>query len=135
MVTTPDALPMASVSTGLEPHLTTVRDRFPSPCKVSPEHEDERMMACSRGGCTLSAPAGVWDCYLGQASALRAGLVTAKPQGVLPVAVGACHAAAAGVQRVAGHRDRDVAAAVHLGQGKILRRCFKGVGLLCSRGV
>ena len=48
MVTTPGALPMANVSTGLEPHLTTVRDRFPSPYKVSPEHEDERMMACSR---------------------------------------------------------------------------------------
>ena len=51
---------------------------------------------------------------------MMAGIVHAETQGALPVAVGACHAGAAGVQRVAGHRDRHVAAAVHLGQGEIL---------------
>src|SRR5215510_12052847 len=41
----------------------------------------------------------------GQPSALTAGIVHAETQGVLPVAVGACHTGAAGVQRVAGHRN------------------------------
>ena len=68
---------------------------------------------------THFAPVGV-SCCLGTSSAMRACIVHTETQGALPVAVGTGHARAAWVQRVAGHRDRHVAAAVHLGQGEIL---------------
>jgi len=47
-------------------------------------------------------------------------LVHVETQGALPVAIGTGHAGAAGVERVAGHGDRQVASAVNHRQGEIL---------------